>query len=74
MASATEMMNIDITKLSEREFRVKMVKMMCRLEKNINKNVNENIESLRAEMRANMAEIKNAMNQMQSKLDALKPG
>ena len=48
-----------------------MVKMMCRLEKNINENINENIESLRAEMRANLAEIKNAMNQMQSKLDAL---
>ena len=58
--------------------------MMCRLEKNINENINKNIEyknineninknieSLRAEMRANLAEIKNAMNQMQSKLDAL---
>ena len=44
-----------------------MVKMMCRLEKNIN----ENIESLRVEMRANLAEIKNAMIRMQSKLDAL---
>ena len=35
------------------------------------KNVNENVESLRAEMRANLAEIKNAVNQMQSKLEAL---
>ena len=67
MASATELMDMDITKLSEMEFRVTMVKMMCRLEKNIN----ENIESLRVEMRANLAEIKNVMNQMQSKLDAL---
>ena len=48
-----------------------MVKMMCRLEKNINENINENIDSLRAKMRENLAEIKNAMNQMQSKLDAL---
>ena len=41
------------------------------MKKNINKNVNENIESLRAEMRANLVEIKNAMSQMQSKLEAL---
>ena len=33
MASATELMGMDITKLSEMEFRVTMVKMMCRLEK-----------------------------------------
>ena len=48
-----------------------MVKMMSRLEKSINENVAENIESLRAEMRANLAEIKNSMSQMQSKLEAL---
>ena len=42
-----------------------------RLEKNINENINENIEPLRVEMRVSLAEIKNAMNQMQSKLDAL---
>ena len=71
MASATELLDMDITKLSEMEFKVTMVKMMCRFEKNINENINENIESLRAEMRANLAEIKNAMNQMQSQLDAL---
>ena len=45
--------------------------MMCRLKKSINENVNENIESLRVEMRVNLAETKNCMNQMQSKLDAL---
>ena len=71
VASATELMDMDITKLSEMEFRVTMVKMMCRLEKSINENVNENIESLRVEMRANLAEIKNSMSQMQSKLEAL---
>ena len=57
VASATKLMDMDITKLSEMEFRVTMVKMMCRLEENINKNINENTESLRAEMRANQAEI-----------------
>ena len=66
VASATEPMDMYITKLSEMEFRVTMVKMMCRLEKTINENINENIESLRVEMRVNLAEIKNTMNQMQS--------
>ena len=58
---------MEITKSAEMEFRVTMVKMMCRLEKRINKNT----ESLRVEMRVNLAEIKNAMNQIQSKLDTL---
>ena len=44
------MMDMNITKLSEMEFRVTMVKVMCRLEKNINKNINKNRESLRAEI------------------------
>ena len=57
-ASATELTVMTITKLSEMEFRVTMVKMMRRLEKTINENINENIESLRVEMRANLAEIK----------------
>ena len=65
-------MDMDITKLSAMEFIVTMVKMMCRLEKSINENVNENIESLRVEMRVNLAEIKNSVNQRQSKLEALK--
>ena len=34
---ATELVDMDITKLSEMEFRVTMVKMMCRLEKKITK-------------------------------------
>ena len=58
VASATELMDIDVTKLSEMEFRATMVKMRSRLEKSINKNVNENIESLRAEMRANWQKLK----------------
>ena len=64
-------MDMDVTKLSEMEFRVTMVKMMSRLEKSINENVTENIESLRTEMRVNLTEIKNSMSQMQSKLEAL---
>ena len=37
VASAKEIMDMDVTKLSEMEFRVTMVKMMCRLEKVLTK-------------------------------------
>ena len=37
MASATELMDMDITKLSEMEFRVTMVRTMCRLGKILTK-------------------------------------
>ena len=37
VASATELMDMDITKLSEMEFRAIMVKMMIRLEKILTK-------------------------------------
>ena len=43
---------MDVSQLSEMEFRATMVKMLSRLEKSINENIAENIESLRAEMRA----------------------
>ena len=46
VASATEIIDLDVSKLSEMEFRATMVKM-SRLEKSINENVTENIESLR---------------------------
>ena len=71
MASAIERVDMDITKLSETEFRVTMAKVMSRHEKSINENVTENIESLRTEMRVNLSEIKNSMSQMQLKLEAL---
>ena len=70
VASATKLMDMDITKLSEMEFRVTMVKMICRLEKNNKEKIKENVESLRGEMRVTLEEIRNTMNQMQSKLDA----
>ena len=41
VASTTELMDLDITKLSEIVFRVTMFKMMCRFETNINENINK---------------------------------
>ena len=64
VALDTELMNVDRTKVSEIDSRMTIMKAISRLEKNIN----DNIESLRAEMRSNQAKLKNAMNEMQSKL------
>lgn len=49
MVSATELMDMDITQMSEIDSRVIIIKVKPRLEENIN----DNIESLRAEMRYN---------------------
>ena len=62
-------MDMDISKMSEIDFRVTVMKTISRL----GKNISNNIESLRAEMRPNQAELKNAINEIQSKLDKL-PG
>lgn len=49
MASATDIMHMDINKMSEINFRVTIMKLISTLEKNIS----GNIESLGAEMRSN---------------------
>ena len=53
MASAISLMDMDISKMSEMDFRVAIMKSISRLQKNIS----DNIESLRAEMRSNQAEL-----------------
>jgi len=58
MASTTDLMDMDISKMSEIDFRVAIMKSISRFEKNIS----NNIESLRAEMISNQAKLKNAMN------------
>ena len=67
VAFGTDLMDMDISKMSEIDSRVTIMKSISRLRKNIS----DNIESLREEMRSNQAELKNAMNEMQSKLDTL---
>ena len=65
--SATALLDMDISKMSELEFRITIIKLLAGLEKSIK----DTRESLSAEMRSNQAEIKNALTEMQSKLDAL---
>jgi len=60
-------MDSDTTKMLEMEFRLAIVKTIARMEKSSN----GNIESLRAEMKAELAERKNAINEIQSNLDNL---
>lgn len=67
MTSAIELIDVDISKMSETDFKVTVMKKIARLEKAIN----SNIDSLRAERRADWAELKNSINEMQSNLDTL---
>ena len=68
VTSATDLqMDTDITKMSEMDFRETVMKMIARMERSIN----GNIDALRAEMKAELAELKNAINEIQSNLDNL---
>lgn len=67
MPSVTDLMDMDLRKMSKKDFRVTFIKLLFRLEKTIS----NSIESLRAECRATVAYIKNAMKEMPSKLDTL---
>ena len=67
MPSGTELLDMDINSISEREFRVTIIQAMARLEKNIS----DKIESLREEVRADLAEVKNAINEIRSNLNTL---
>ena len=51
MTSATDLMDMEISKISQIEFRVTIMKLISRFEKNIS----DNLESLKAEMRSNWA-------------------
>lgn len=60
MFCSTKLINMNINKMSEREFRIAIIKLIARLEKSIN----DNTESLRMVMRSNQAKLKSAMNEM----------
>ena len=62
---AIDLMNMDIDKMSERDFRVAIKKSIARLDKSIRDKIN----SLKAEMRSNQNVNKNTINKMQFKLE-----
>ena len=59
-------MDMDTSKMLEIDFRVTVIQI-ARMENNINGNIN----SLRAGLRVDLAEHKNATNEIQSNLDTL---
>ena len=65
--SATDLIRMDISKMSALEFRITIIKLLAGLEKSIK----DTRESLSTETKSNQAEIKNALTEMHSKLDDL---
>ena len=65
--SATELQNLDYNSMLESQFRSTVIKQLMALEKSIK----DSRDFMTAEFRANQAEIKNQLNEMQSKLEVL---
>ena len=65
--SATELQNLDYNSMSESQFRSTIIKLLVVLEKNIK----DSRDFMTAELRSNQAEIKNQLNEMQSKIEVL---
>ena len=65
--SPTELQNLDYNSKSEIQFRSTIIKLLMALEKSIK----ESRDFMTAEFRSNQAEIKNQLNEMQSKLEVL---
>lgn len=57
---------MDISKISELEFRIMIIRLLAGLTKRIK----DTRESLSAEIKSNQVEIKNALTEMQSNMDA----
>ena len=65
--SATELQNLDYNSMSESQFRSTIIKLLVALEKSIK----DSRDFMTTEFRSNQAEIKNQLNEMQSKLEVL---
>uniref|UniRef100_A0A8C0N314 L1 transposable element RRM domain-containing protein n=1 Tax=Canis lupus familiaris TaxID=9615 RepID=A0A8C0N314_CANLF len=65
--SPTELQNLDYNSMSESQFRSTIIQLLVALEKSIK----DSRDFMTAEFRANQAEIKNQLNEMQSKLEVL---
>ena len=65
--SATELQKLDYNLMSESQFRSTIIKLLVALEKSIK----DSRDFMNAEFRYDQAEIKNQLNEMQSKLEVL---
>ena len=64
--SPTELQNLDYNSMSESQFRSTIIQLLVALEKSI-KRLKRLKDFMTAEFRSNQAEIKNQLNEMQSK-------
>ena len=64
---ATELQNLDFNMKSESQFRSTIITLLVALEKSIK----DSRDFVTAKLRSNEAEIKNRLDEMQSKLDVL---
>ena len=65
--SATELQNLDYNLISESQFRSTIIKLLVALKKSIK----DSRDFITAEIRSNQDDIKNQLNEMQSKLEVL---
>uniref|UniRef100_A0A8I3PBI3 L1 transposable element RRM domain-containing protein n=1 Tax=Canis lupus familiaris TaxID=9615 RepID=A0A8I3PBI3_CANLF len=65
--SPTELQNLDYNSMSESQYRSTIIQLLVALEKSIK----DSRDFMTAEFRSNQAEIKNQLNDMQSKLEVL---
>ena len=67
VVSPTELQNLDYNSMSESKFRSTIIQLLVALEKSIK----DSRDFMTAEFRSNQAEMKNQLNEMQSKLEVL---
>ena len=65
--SATELQDMDYNSMSESQLRSTIIKLLVALQRSIK----DSRDFMTAEFRSNQAEIKNQLNEMQSKLEVL---
>ena len=61
--SPSELLDMDINSMSERQFRLTIIQVMAR--------INDIIEFLRTEMKTSIADVRSAISEIQSNLNSL---
>jgi len=68
--TARDLNNTDISKMSELEFRMTIIKILAGLEKSM-EDIRETLSGEIKELKSNQVEIKKAINEVQSKMEVL---
>jgi len=70
VTTARDLINKDISKMSELEFRMTILKILAGLEKSM-EGIRETLSGEIKELKSNQVEIKKAINEVQSKMEVL---